>query len=205
MDYFHLISGVDYPCKDNATFDRFFETHRGESFMHFDSEEEVSQWRDTVYRYRIQTWNFVDVLPWIPVRIRGLIGRVCRSIFVRTWIPDVVAGWQWFSWHRTVAEYVMGYMDSHPEYLRRFKYTCCCDEIIFHTLLQHKLKDLNINPHNSLRFIEWHPKRAYTSLPLVLNLNEYDDIIGSDCLFCRKIDPVESGGLIDMLDKHNGN
>lgn len=92
--------------------------------MHFDSEEEVSQWRDTVYRYRIQTWNFVDILPWMPVRIRGLIGRVCQSIFVCTWIPDVVAGWQWFSWHRTVAEYAMGYMDSPPKYLQRFKYTC---------------------------------------------------------------------------------
>ncbi len=52
--------------------------------------------------------------------------------------------------------------------------------------------------------VHGHPKRAYASLPLVLNLDEYDDIIGSDSLFCRKMDPVESCGLMDMLDKHNG-
>lgn len=37
----------------------------------------------------------------------------------------------------------------------------------------------------------------------MLNLNEYKDIIESDCMFCRKIDPVDSRGLLDKLDAYN--
>ena len=53
---------------------------------------------------------------------------------------------------------------------------------------------------NSLRFVEWHPKRPTDSLPLVLRESEFDDIAASGALLCRKVDPVASAALLDMLD-----
>jgi hypothetical protein len=41
IDYFHLINGHDYPCKDSGWIDAFFEKHRDESYMKFDKPEEV--------------------------------------------------------------------------------------------------------------------------------------------------------------------
>ena len=35
IDYFHSISGQDYPVVNNSVFDSFFETNIGKSYMHF--------------------------------------------------------------------------------------------------------------------------------------------------------------------------
>jgi len=60
---------------------------------------------------------------------------------------------------------------------------------------------LEINPNNSLRFVEWSPKRHYTEkLPLVLQEMEYDDIVKSNAVFCRKVELPVSIQLIKMLD-----
>lgn len=202
MDYFHLISGVDYPCRSNKELDSFFESHNGESFMHYDSNEEIQMWRNSKYRDRIQSWNFIDLFPYIPISLRHCMSTLFTFFVKRRWIPDVVAGWNWFSWHRSVVYYVFSYIKKYPEYLKRFKYTTCCDEVIFHTLLQYKTTELNINKYNSLRFIEWHPKRAHSSLPLVLEETEYNEIINSSAMFCRKVDPIKSKVLIEKLKKH---
>ncbi len=115
---------------------------------------------------------------------------------------EVYAGWNWFSWHYSVMEYVLSYLRDNPQYLSRWKLTNCCDELIFHTMLNDKTKELNIDRYNSLRFVEWHPKREFTTLPLVLDEREYEDIIESGAFFCRKIHPGTSEKLMSMLDNH---
>lgn len=206
MDYFHLISGVDYPCKNNKDFDNFFDIHNGESFMHYDSDKEIQMWRETKYRSRIQKWNFIDIAIFsnkgLGLKLIQYIQYVFNIFVKRRWIPNVVAGWNWFSWHRNVVEYVLLYIKLNPKYLKRYKYTSCCDEVIFHTLLQNKTNELKINKYNSLRYIEWHPKREYKSLPLILKESEYNDIIESNSMFCRKVDPKDSLKLLDLLDNN---
>lgn len=202
MDYFHLISGADYPCKNNNDFDHFFEVHNGESFMHFDSDDEIQMWRNTKYKGRIQTWNLVDIFPRMPRKIKRYVSGLLNLIVRRKWIPNVVAGWQWFSWHRSVVAYVFAQLKSNHKYINRFKYTSCCDEVFFHTLLQNKTTELKINKYNALRFIEWHPNRPYSSLPLVLEDTEYNDIINSGAMFCRKVEPIKSKELLNKLNQH---
>ena len=117
-------------------------------------------------------------------------------------IKGVRAGWVWFSWHRNVVTFVVNYFIENPNFLKRFKHTSCCDEIIFHTLLYPYLDELNICKEDSKRFIEWHPKRQYTGrLPLILNESEYREIIESGVVFCRKVEPDISNILMDLLDK----
>ena len=118
---------------------------------------------------------------------------------LRSEIENVAAGWSWFSWHKQVVNYVLRYLKDNPKYLYRFKYTACCDEVIFHTLLNDLDGKLNIDKYNCLRFIEWHPHRPFKTLPLVLKESEYTEIINSGSFFCRKIHPVESKQLKLML------
>lgn len=73
--------------------------------------------------------------------------------------------------------------------------------MVFHTLLNKKTEELNIEKFNSLRYIEWHPKREYQSLPLILDEREYEDIINKKVFFCRKIHPELSHRLIILLKK----
>ena len=93
------------------------------------------------------------------------------------------------------------YIKSNPFYLKRWHHTHCCDELIFHTLLNNKTKELNIEKYNSLRYIEWHPKRESPSLPLILDEREYEDIVKKNAFFCRKIHPELSHRLIILLKK----
>lgn len=56
----------------------------------------------------------------------------------------------------------------------------------------------------SLRFIVWYPKREAKTLPLILNEQEYDEIVRSGAILCRKIHPEESRELIKMLKRKIG-
>jgi hypothetical protein len=53
-----------------------------------------------------------------------------------------------------------------------------------------------------LRYINWTKKaegRNHVGSPLTLNEEEYEDIIKSGAFFCRKIDPVISKKLKELL------
>lgn len=103
--------------------------------------------------------------------------------------------------YRDAVEYLIDYIDAHPKFYRRFKYTHCCDELIYSTILNPVSEEFRIVRRNSLRYVQWRPKRQYKSLPLVLNTNELEDIKKSGALFCRKVELQESKELLDSLDK----
>lgn len=195
FDYIHLISGSDYPCYSNEAFDLFFENSGDKSFMHFDAPEDVQNWRKDKYPDRMK-WYFRDnkILEKIKLNL------IMNIFFPRKPLSNIYGGWQWFSWHRSVAEYVLRYVEQNKKYLLRFKFTSCCDELFFHTMLFSVADQLNIEKYNSLRYIDWHPVRSYKSLPLVLNMQDAELIKNSGCFFCRKCSLEESNGLMDYLD-----
>ena len=73
--------------------------------------------------------------------------------------------------------------------------------MVFHSFLYGHIADLNIEPYNSLRFIEWKPKRYCKTLPLVLEMSEFDEIKNSKVLFCRKVSLPQSEELLNAIDK----
>lgn len=207
VDYVHLISGQDFPCQPNGAFDAFFEQNQGRSFMLYDTPENHIVWQQHKYPSRVRPYYFSDVRhrDW---KVVDLFVKCCDKISSKFWlrkmIPDVYAGWNWFSWHRTVAEFVLQEEQNNPKFFRRFHHTQCCDEVIFHTLLHPHLEELRIDPANSLRYVNWRkdaPERKKPGTPLVLNEEEYDDIKASGVFFCRKVHPVISRKLKEMLTK----
>lgn len=196
IDYFHLISGQDFPCKSISEFNDFFDSHRGESYMWYDTEEQNELWQKTKYAKRLNYFNFNE--------IPG--GKFLNPIFIRLKIRkpivNVRAGWNWFSWHSKVVRYVLSQYKNDKRFFNRFKYTRCCDEIVFHTLLFPKIEELRIHADNSLRYINWNKKslgRSTENAPLILNEDELIEITGGDYLFCRKIDEFISRNLIKEL------
>ena len=205
VDYVHSLSGQDFPCVDNDTFDAFFDKCGNKSYMHYDSPEEAKLWARKKYPDRYRRYYAYDMPGRKHLLVKVLMvafNKLMRLLPQRAELPNIAAGWSWFTWHKSVVNYVLTYIDGNPLFLKRFRYTSCCDEVIFHTMLNGMETDLNIEKYNCLRFIEWHPKRAYKSLPLVLNENEYDEIIKSNAFFCRKVHPIESKVLKEMLVKH---
>ena len=205
MDYYHSLSGQDFPCVNNKPFDDFFESCDSKSYMHYDSPEEAKAWAKDKYPNRYRRYYAYD-MPGGNCKPVKIVIRVLNKFFSflpqRSEINNVAAGWSWFSWHKQVVDYVLKYLNDTPKFLNRFKYTACCDEVIFHTMLNDLDKKLNIEKYNCLRFIEWHPHRAFKTLPLVLNQSEYKEIIDSGFFFCRKIHPTESQQLKLMLKEY---
>lgn len=203
MDYFHLISGQDFPCVSNMQFDKFFEDNEGKSYMQFDTEEEANIWIKNKYPKRYKIFYFRDIQTGLGNNINTLARKLLNAIFrpfpFRSDICNVAAGWNWFSWHKSVSNFVLDYIENNPSYLKRWHHTYCCDELIFHTLLINRIDELNIEKYNSLRYIEWHPKREYNSLPLILDEREYNEIVKTNAFFCRKIHPKISYRLKELL------
>lgn len=201
IDYFHSLSGMDYPCLRNEEFDKIFENST-RSYMFFDAPELVSQWRDGKYSERVNCFDFRDIISsnFLPIKAsRIIIGTIVSKLIKRNKIENLYAGWSWFSWHRNVVEYVFNYLKCNPKYYQRFRYTWNTDELIFHTILFDQAETLNIEKYDALRFIVWNPKRETKTLPLILDEREYTEILESGAILCRKIHPELSRGLIKKL------
>lgn len=57
MDYFHLISGQDYPTRTNAQFDAYFEKHCGKSFAAMENEEYHAECMKLKYPLRTDVYH----------------------------------------------------------------------------------------------------------------------------------------------------
>lgn len=102
-------------------------------------------------------------------------------------------------------QFIVDFFDNNQPLIKRFHYTSSSDELIFSSIVYQYANALRIEKRNSLRYIDWHPKREYSSLPLILDERDYDDIISSGAFFCRKVDVELSIKLLEMLDKRNIN
>ena len=202
FDYFHLLSGHDFPCATIDQFDTFFErVTPGRSFMHFDTPDQHKDWSEQI-EARINKWHLADTFVGKTSRIRRFIEAFLNRMFPRSFPLELYAGWQWFSWHRSLVMWVLSYCDCHPDYLRRFHNTGCCDEVLFHTMLHPHIDELNIDINNALRYIDWFPDRPYKTLPLILDERDYDKIVKSGCLFCRKVKMPDSNTLCSKLENN---
>lgn len=206
FEYVHSISGQDFPLYNIQTFDKYFiENPRG-GWMHYDTALEHEKWSvpHGKYEERYRRHWLIDEYhnkQFWKIPLYAAYRTIERFVYFRKPLAmEAFAGWSWFSWSKKVTEFVLEYLASHPEYLKRFKQTSCCDELIFHTLLHPYLKKLDIVADNSLRFIVWHPKRAYSSLPLILEDSEFSEMAESGALFCRKVHPVTSAKLLNHIE-----
>lgn len=200
--YYHLISGQDFPLKGNKDFDSFFSMNCGSSFMGLINTTDIDK--------RYMVFHFDRI-----VNPRGNIGcrifhKLC-NLFVQLQLflykngitirPSLeyklYKGSSWWSFHHEVASYINRFVKESPEFLKRFNYTSCCDEVFFHMIVMNSpYMDTIIN--DSLRYVDWSDSsRGY---PCVLDERDYEQIESSNNLFCRKIDPHKSEKLLKKIE-----
>ena len=118
-DYSHLISGQDYPCQSNSKFDEFFEEHERRSYMEIESDEYNKQCMKSKYPSRICPWYIYD-FPHREVKLVDYFVRafnkISKHFYIRQIIPGLWGGWNWFSWHRSLAEYVINQEKENPNF-----------------------------------------------------------------------------------------
>ncbi|NJC25651.1 beta-1,6-N-acetylglucosaminyltransferase [Neolewinella antarctica] len=198
--YFHLITGQDYPVQSSRHFASLMEGDDRSYLEHFSLPS--PRWSGGGLE-RLEYYNLCSLIDakqhgkWVNriIRLQKLV-KFKRPISED--LGQLYGGSTYWSLSREILRYVIDFTDRNPSILDRFKHTFCAEEIYFQTVVMnspfaHKVVN------DSRRFIDW--AKAEEGSPPFLDESDYSAIVSSDCLFARKIDGRETE-LIEKLTAH---
>ncbi len=197
LEYFHLITGSDYPCKPLADFKIFCEEHHNDNYLeHFPLPH--PDWGSEGGLNRIQYWwlrpNSTRTKgSWLTRKTVNLQRRLGIKRCFKYFNGNLYGGGTYWSLSRKVVGVAVDYFNQHPDYLRRFRHTSIAEEICLPTLLVNSGITL-IN--NYMRYIDWGADGAN---PQVLTEKDLNKIVTSDALFARKMESGVSDKLIEQI------
>lgn len=197
-DYFHLLSGTDFPLCGPSAFHEFFERRRGHSFLEY-------------FRLPSPHWHAggLDRLRYVyPISRTGWSSPHARAVYDRYLrmqqaqgrcrpLPPytVYGGSTWWSLTREAVAYVCRHYRDGGWY-DRLADTFAPDELMVQTVLLHSpLKGTLVN--QSLRYVLWQQRDGH--YPAILNASDWPQIRQSGALFARKFHPRQSSGLIRLI------
>jgi hypothetical protein len=184
LDYLILLTGQDYPIKPNAFIDRFFEEHRGKSFMLVDSLP--TEW-----------WSprgGLDRIEYRHLRIHGHHLRLPPKRRFPEGLQPYGGGAYWCL-SREAVEYVSRFVAERPDVIAFFKHVDIPDEIFFHTVLMNsEFAHTVVNDH--LRHIDW----TRGPRPAILETADFEALARSPKLFARKFDVEHDEQILTLID-----
>ncbi len=199
LEYFHLITGSDFPILPLAAFKDYCERYRKDNYVehfplpHPDWGKEGGMDRIKYYwiqpSYRVKHRRLI----YHTIKIQHRLG-INRSF--RFFGGKLYGGGTYWSVSREAIEIALNYIKKHPKYLRRFHHTSIAEEICLPTIWCNSNLPLT---NNYMRYIDWGTEGAN---PKVLTENDYDKIVASGALFARKIASGVSDKLIETLKYH---
>lgn len=195
-DYFHLISGVDFPIKSNTYIKDFLSQNKGKEFVGF------SGWHYTL-NYKLQLYHFIPTnlqqrYPILRYTNKGLL-KVQKILGVKHFkdTKDFSKGCNWWSITTGLAKDIV----RHKEEFRHiYKYTSCSDEIFLQTFInqnagKYQIFDMHDEYHGCLRHLDWN-----RGTPYVFTIDDFDELKNSPSLFARKFSE-ENMDIIDKIEQ----
>lgn len=193
IDYFHLISGQDWPVGRISDIYEYFEKNKMNIYIDSEDAYDVRKSGEPII------WWMKYYFPYDRLNRRSLFGKVFHrvNILFQTMIGinklkkldvdfKIYSGSQWFDLPRYAIEYALEYLNENKELKKVLSTSFCSDEFWIPTILRNN-KDFTKNiVKNNHRFIKWEKKNG--SYPAILDEDDYEDIIFTDAFFARKID-----------------
>ena len=191
-DYYHYLTGIDFPTKSMEYIHNFFETNKGKEFVHFciDDFAERFAFRFTIYhlfdekigKTRKGIYNFAE-------RVVHLLQRYILKIDRTKKYREIVfkGGSVYSSITHSFAKYLL---DKEPSVKKMFGKSYCCDEFFLQTIIYNSPYKENlyscevdgIQRYWNMRSIDWD-----RGTPYVFDIDDYKNLVTSDNLFCRKV------------------
>ena len=205
--FFHLITGQDYPIKNNDYFTSIAKNTKCNYLEHFKMPRTNGNWNGGGMD-RLEYYNFYDFFNalskrgfvWINRFIR-LQKRINFKRPINDYLGQLYGGSTYWSLSREVLQYVIDFRKSNKKHFRRFKYTFAAEEIYFPTVIMNSPYSNKV-VNDNLRFIDWESGKG--GYPAFLDETDFQDIINSNKLFARKIDKSETR-LTQMITAHRNN
>ncbi|EKQ05931.1 beta-1,6-N-acetylglucosaminyltransferase [Lacticaseibacillus paracasei] len=184
-EYYHLLSGQDFPVKTNRQIDEFFAQNKGQNFLEVSDRLETQN--PDRYRLRYQQYHFLQD------RFVGKKRNIFKyidffSCYVQRYVGinrtrkiSIQSGSQWFSINNDLTRYIL----NHEDWItKHFKYTYCCDELFIQSLISNTrfMKTLSEN----LRYVDFIWKSKHNLTPRYLTSDDLFLIEKPNYLFARK-------------------
>lgn len=213
FDYLFTLSGLDYPVWSNQRIIRFLEDHRGDEFIQGICLQHQGDLARLYQEYRFlnnHAWRYGTIKSKFRVSLRRItyaLGfRKPLTIPVDSERYALYKGSDWWAITSELASYALQFMKNHPRFVQYFKNSFCPSETIWQTIAFHspfasrciltegsftRLEDVT-----PLTYIE------YGDEIKVFTEDDYDTVIASGKMFCRKTVTGKSDRLMDMLDEY---
>lgn len=202
-EYFHLISGQDYPTRSIDCFLEFFLKNKGKEYVQY-VHLPHPKWENNTFR-RLQYFypydyanNQENPRQWVREQVRKQ-----QADGLKRPIPDefdhIYGSSQWFSISRDATSILLDYTQKSPSLYRRMWMTFAPEECYIATVLVNLLGTERVVQKN-LRFIRW--KYENGNRPANLGAEHFFHLLNRDYFFCRKIDSSCSLNLLDYIDKY---
>ena len=201
-DRYLLISGQDLPIKSNKEIIDFFEGNNKEFIK--SAKMPVQDLKGNGGLDRMTKY-------WPNWRHRGSNNIILKILFKNIVLPffnlvsniiprpidyDFYKGTNWINVTHICVNKILDFLEKYPEFIKRFKWTNCADEIFFQTIIK-QFNELEI-VNESLRYINWTDGPEY---PKVFRKIDYENIFNSNQLFARKFDADIDNEIIEMIYK----
>jgi hypothetical protein len=198
-----LLSGQDYPIKNNRYIDAYLETSPYKVFLEHTAIPDHKRWTPRGGLYRLDKYYMGSKgHQYLTAKALNFLSLFLVSLQRR--LPGdltAYAGSQWWILDTRAVEYILKYVRDNPGYSRFHRYTFAPDELFFHMIL------LNANDerlsesirNDDLRFMIW--KDTNNAHPDILKKTDLPKILDSDALFARKFDPESDPEILNLIDR----
>lgn len=192
-DYYWLISGQDFPIKNHHEILKFFNEYKGSEFIDIAPSKNGGLGKDNTFDKRTSLY-------WpLAAKGRGFASRLLRKtitiitggvnhtlgIFRRknkTGLPFYF-GSSWWCLSSSSVDWILDYLENHPEFVKFMTNTLNPDESFFQTLFM--ASPYKGKRKENLTYVHFEEGE---SSPKTLSMDFYDDIMESNKLVCRKVD-----------------
>ncbi len=202
-DYYHLISGQDYPIRPLSAFLDYFEQNAGREFLQY-IHIPHPKWEHGTYQ-RFQYYypydyavNKENPRGWVREQVRRQIAN-CQKRPIPDHFDHLYGSSQWFSLSNKAITELLDYTDKHPDFYNRLWMTFAPEECYVATVVINLLGTDNIIQSN-LRFIRW--KFENGNCPANLNMEHYYMLLEQPRFFARKMNESCSNELLNAIDKY---
>ena len=204
--YYHLISGNDLLLKPSDEIYNFFNQNKGKEFIGYqDINNEVDIFSERIKLYHILNKNRRHpnkIIRILSTKIYYKLLSIQKKLKInrlKNIHLEIKKGANWFSITNDLVKYVL---TKEKEVYKIYKHSNCADEIFLQTIAYNSKFKNNIynefdNEHKNIkRYIDWNRGEPYT-----FTIDDYEELINSNCFFARKFSSQIDKNIIDKISK----
>jgi len=160
FDYCVLLSGSDYPIKNNEYIENFFQNSATEHINFWRLDDRPSWKHKVEYFYPIDMVSIYgyskncEPLFWKRY-FWGRFFKYQRLMPKRAYFSDKrpFGGSDWWSLSYDCVRFILRYVDEHPEYVRFYRYTHCPSEMFFHSIILNSIWRTRVQNYDE--YVSW--------------------------------------------------